>query len=171
MNFETLFKKISPRLKRIARNYNHRCSFVDEEDFYQEMCIQLWNNFRGGVPVDKSENYVVRGCELHLLNYLRKVNGQGKPLSLEEPLDEEGNTLKDILPDGEESVAEYVERNITIGRIKNNGFSKREKEVFSLLLDGWTVREIGQQLGISHVMVVKLKRKIIEKCQNSFQCR
>jgi len=44
----------------------------------------------------------------------------------------------------------------------NNGFSKREKDVFGLLLEGYTVREAGGKLGISHVMVVKLKNKIIK---------
>jgi hypothetical protein len=31
-------------------------------------------------------------------------------------------------------------------------------------MDGLTVRQIGQKLGISHVMVVKLKGKIKDKC-------
>jgi DNA-binding CsgD family transcriptional regulator len=45
----------------------------------------------------------------------------------------------------------------------NNGFSKREKDVFGLLLEGYTVREAGEKLGISHVMVVKLKNRLINK--------
>jgi len=52
-----------------------------------------------------------------------------------------------------------------IEKINNNGLTKREKEVFNLGLEGLTTREIGGRLGISHVMVVKLKGKIRDKCE------
>lgn len=39
----------------------------------------------------------------------------------------------------------------------------REKTVLTLLLDDLTVRKIGDRLGISHVMVVKLKCRIYEE--------
>jgi RNA polymerase sigma factor (sigma-70 family) len=42
--------------------------------------------------------------------------------------------------------------------------NEREKVVFRLYLDGLTTRDIGTRLGISHVMVVKIKKKIKEKC-------
>ena len=46
----------------------------------------------------------------------------------------------------------------------NNGLTPREKEVFILALEGLTVREIGDRLGVSHVRVVKLRANIKEKC-------
>ena len=79
-----------------------------------------------------------------------------------------------MLPSREEGVDRYLDRKITISDIKNNGFTKREKEVFSLLLEGYTVREAGDRLGISHVMVVKLKKNLIRKWQkenNGYQNR
>ena len=165
MDFDTLFEKISPRLKRIARNHNNHGSFIDEDDLYQEMCIHLWIKFKDGVPDGINEAYIVRGCEFHILNYLRKEREKVTILSLEEPVNEDGGTLGDILPDTKELPDRYIDRRLTIEEIRGNGFTPREKEVFSLLLNGLTVREAGKELGISHVMVVKLKKRIIKKSQ------
>jgi len=165
MDFETLFKEISPKLKRIARNHNGHGFFIGEEDLYQEMCIHLWNNFKGGLPDGLNEAYVVKSCEFHILNYLRKNNTKAIIVSLEKPINDDGYTLGDILPDGGESLDKCIDRNLTMDKISNNGLTKKEKVVFLLLLAGYTVREIGKEMGISHVMVVKRKKKIIEKCQ------
>ena len=144
MDFEALFTKISPGLKRIARSHNGHGFFIDEEDLYQEMCIHLWNNFKDGVPAGINEAYIVKGCEFHILNYLRKEREKARTVSLEEPLNENGYTLKDILPDAKEPLDSYIDRKITISEIKNNGITKREKEVFSLILKGFTVRDMGK---------------------------
>lgn len=165
MDFETLLKKVSPRLKSIARSYNGHGFFIDKEDLYQEMCIHLWDNFRDGVPPGINEAYIVKGCKFHMLNYRRKQKEKAVIVSLDKPLNEDGYTLKDILPDKKEPLDRCIDRETIINDIKNNGFSKREKETLPLLLEGYTVREIGEKLGISHVMVVKLKQRIIKKCQ------
>jgi len=165
MDFETLLKKISPRLKSIAISHNGHGFFIDKEDLYQEMCIYLWDNFKDGVPLGINEVYIVKGCKFHILNYLRKQKEKAWIVSLEKPLNEDGYRLKDILPDKKEPLDRCIDRKTIINDIKNNGFSKREKETLPLLLEGYTVREIGEKLGISHVMVVKLKQRIIKKCQ------
>ena len=165
MNFKTLYETISPRLKRIARSHNNHRAFIDGDDLYQEMCIHLWSKFKNGVPDGVNEAYIVRGCEFYILNYLRKVREKAALLSLEEPVNEDGGTLGDILPDTKEPVDRCIDRKAVIEDIKNNGFSRREKEVFLLLLEGYTVREIGGKLRISHVMVIKFKQRIIKKCQ------
>ena len=165
MFFKILHEKVKSRLKMIARKHSRRLLSADEDDLYQEMCIHLWDKFKNGVPEGINESYIVRGCEFHLLNYLRKGKEAMTVVSLEEPISEDGSTLKDLLPEEREPVDSYVERKIVIEEIKKNGFTKREKEVFSFLLDGYTVRETGKALGISHVMVVKFKRRIVEKWQ------
>jgi len=165
MDFETLVKKISPTLKRIAKGHNGHGFFIDQDDLYQEMCIHLWNNFKGGVPNSINEAYIVRGCEFHLLNYLRKEREKATIVSLEEPINEEGNTLEDILQGTAEVLDDCIDRELTVEDVRNNGLSKREQDVFSLLIKSYTVREIGVRLGISHVMVVKLKKRIIKKWQ------
>ncbi|MCK5306343.1 MAG: sigma-70 family RNA polymerase sigma factor [Candidatus Omnitrophica bacterium] len=165
MFFKILYEKVKPKLKMIARKHSRRLLFADADDLYQEMCIHLWDKFKNGVPEDINESYIVRGCEFHLLNYLRKGKEAMTAVSFEEPINEDGSTLKDLLPEEKEPVDSYVNRKIVIEEIKSNGFSKREKEVFSFLLEGYTVRETGEALGISHVMVVKFKRRIVEKWQ------
>ena len=149
----------------MAKSHNGHGFFIDEEDLYQEMCIHLWKKYKDGQPTGINEAYIVKGCEFHILNYLRKERKKVRIVSLEEPINEEGDTLKDILSDGKEPLDKFIDRNLTINDIKNNGFTKREKEVFSLLLSGLTVREAGKELAISHVMVVKVKNRIIKKWQ------
>jgi len=164
MDFQTLSKKVSPKLKRIARRHKSYVSFVDEEDLYQEMLIHLWNNFKDGVPADINEAYIIRGCEFHILNYLRKKKGNIKILSLETPINDNGGTLRDILPSNNEKDSFDGDKKLIVEEIKR-GLSKREKDVFSLLLEGYTVREVGCKLEVSHVRVVKLKQGIIKKWQ------
>ncbi len=164
-NFEILLKKISSRLNIIARKHNGHNSFIDEDDIYQEMCIHLWNKFKNGVPNDINDTYIIRGCEFHILNYLRKKREKVAIVRLEKSINEDGDTLKDILADKNASsdICVDMDKQITISKIKNYGFSKREKEIFSFLLEGYTVREIGNKLGISHVRVVKIKKMLIDK--------
>jgi len=169
MDFETLLKKISPRLKRIAKSRNGQSFFIDQDDLYQEMCIHLWSNFKGGVPDGINEAYIVGGCEFHLLNYLRKEREKATIVSLEEPINEEGNTLEDILQGMGEALDNHIATELTLEDVRNNGLSKREQAVLSMLMKSYTVREIGMRLGISHVMVVKLKKRIIKKWQRKTQ--
>jgi RNA polymerase sigma factor (sigma-70 family) len=51
-------------------------------------------------------------------------------------------------------------RDTALGRL-----DEREKEIVRLSAEGLTVREIGSRLGISHVMVVKMRKKIRIKCR------
>ncbi len=163
MDFELLYKRISPRLKRIAGFYNNRGYSFDRDDLYQEMTTHLWNNFKDGVPEGLNDAYIVKGCEFHILNYIRKEKEKVYRVSMEEPLNEKGDTLRDSLADKSESLDKSVDKKMLVDHIMNNGFSKREKDVFGLLLQGYTVREAGSKLGISHVMVVKLKNRLINK--------
>jgi RNA polymerase sigma factor (sigma-70 family) len=171
MDFQELFNKISPKLKRVAYNHKIYRLSVDRDDLYQEMSIHLWNNFKDGFPKDVNEGYIIKGCLFHILNYLRKQKENVSLLSLEQPINEGGDTLRDILPNNKESSDEYIDRYIAIEDIKNNGFTKREKEVFSLMLQRYTVREIGRILGISHVRVINIKNGLVKKYQKKNKIR
>ncbi len=127
--------------------------------------MHLWNNFKHGLPEGINLTYVIRGCLFHMLNYLRKQRQGACLISLDKPVNEEGGTLGDVLPDEHKSSHSYVDARITIGDIKNNGFTRREKQVFCLLLCDYTTREIGRKLGISHVRVTKIKNRLVEKWQ------
>lgn len=162
MRFEELYEKITPRLKRIAGFYNNRGNSFDRDDLFQEMVIHLWNNFKDGVREGLNDSYIIKGCEFHILNYMRKQKEKAYRVSLEEPINENGDTLREILAGYSETPDKTVDKKMLVDHVMNNGFSKKEKDVFKLLLEGYTVREAGIKLGISHVMVVKLKNKIIK---------
>ncbi|MBN1872123.1 MAG: hypothetical protein JW800_06075, partial [Candidatus Omnitrophica bacterium] len=132
---------------------------------YQEMCLYLWTRFGEGVPIGMNEAYIIKGCEFHLLNFLRKGRKHVWMQSLDEPITEDGSTLKDIIPDIRNYVDALAETHLSIDDIKASGLTKKEQDVLSLLLKGYTSREIAGQLGISHVMVLKYKKKIIKKCR------
>jgi len=164
MNFETLFTRISPRLKKLAVYHSRRNYFsVDAGDLYQEMSVYLWDNFKEEVPAVLNDAYIVKGCEFYILNYIRKQRKKAKIISLDMPLDETGCTLKDFLPDSKEPPECRIDANIVIEEINDSSTTEREKQVFVLLSKGYKIREVGKQLGISHVRVIKIKKNIVEK--------
>lgn len=169
MEFEVLLKRILPKLKGITWRLSGRGLFFNHEDLYQEAVVYLWQQFRQGGLADKTDSYVLQGCYFYLKNYLRTHRRKAVLVSLDEPVyDDEGCPLRldDIIPqEGGCSVRDSAHTDFIIEEINNNGLTGREKEVFNLVLVGLTTREIGARLGISHVRVVKLQKKIREKCK------
>ncbi len=165
MDFRILLEKITPALKYIARKHL-LCSLYDEEDLYQEMCLYLWQHYRQGLPIGINESYAIKGCEFHIQNFLRKGMPRVTLSSLDELVTPEGVTLGDILEDEKVTFGQIAENNLTIDEIKNIGLTDKEKAVLSCLLKGYTVREAAKELGISHVMIVKYKKQILEKWHN-----
>ena len=165
MDFETLFKKISPRLKRIAKSHNGHGFFIDEDDLYQEMCIYLWDHYKYGMPKGINEAYVTRGCEFHILNYLRKNRNKVYIVRIDQPVNDNGETGEYILTDNSKPIEEILDKEMVMDYVKNNGFGEKEKAVFFLLIEGRTARETGELLNMSHVMVLKYKKKLIRNIQ------
>jgi len=167
MVFEELVRRLAPKLKRITYKLNGHFSFFNEEDLYQEALMHLWQEFLAGELTDKTDSYILQGCYFYLKNYLRKNFFRRNLISLEQNSEDgESYYLEEILSSVQtESSFEVIHRNMFIEQIKNNGLTKREKEIFCLTLDGLTTREIGKRLGISHVRVVKLQKRIQGKCK------
>lgn len=162
MGFGELYTRISPKLRSLACrvSLSSNGSF-DKDDLFQEMSVHLWNKFSQGLPQGINEAYAVMGCRFYILNFLRKNRTKARILSIDLPLNAEGETLKDILPNTEEPLEKRLDRKMALDYIRNNGFTKKEKEAFSLLTNGYTAREAGAKLGVSHVMVLKYKKRII----------
>jgi RNA polymerase sigma factor (sigma-70 family) len=169
MHFEELVKKISPKLKGIVWRLSGRGLNSCSDDLYQEAMVHLWGQFQQGALADKTDSYILQGCYFYLKNYLRTHRRKAVLVSLEEAVyGDEGCrlSLDDIIPQqGGCSVRDIANTDSIIEQINNNGLTSREKDVFNLALTGLTIREIGAQLGISHVRVVKLQKKIREKCK------
>lgn len=162
MVFNELIHNISPKLKRITYRLNGHFTFFDDEDLFQEALVHLWVRFKEGKFSDKTESYVLQSCYFHLKNYIRKTQDKAGLLSLHYYLNEDESTLEQFLASNDRGPIEHIDEDILIK--STDSLAEREKEILALALEGLTVREIGKKLGISHVMVVKIRNKIKEKC-------
>lgn len=172
--FEELLKKIYPKLRGITYKLNRHSASFNDEDLLQEALIRLWQDFNAGKLSDKTESYILQGCFFHLKNYIRKNYDKAPLVSLEYNVDQEGEAVaadKALPLENPESSFELINCRMLIDKINNNGLSEREKQVFRFSLEGLTTREIGNKLGVSHVMVVKLKGGVREKCRKYLDWR
>jgi RNA polymerase sigma factor (sigma-70 family) len=163
MNFESLVKKISPTLKRIAHKLNGHYTFFDDEDLYQEALMHLWVDFGEGSLKDKTDSYILQGCYYHLKNYIRKTQDNVPLISLTTPMGEDGRTIEESLPSDETNLFDNLDSKLQLEMAEEKYLTEREKEVLSLLMDGMSMREVGSKIGISHVMVLKIRNRIKEK--------
>ncbi|MFQ5866525.1 MAG: sigma-70 family RNA polymerase sigma factor [bacterium] len=176
VNFERSLEGLFPRLKGIAKRVNghlrfthaHQrwAGFIDEDDLMQEMSLHLWKKWKQGELEGKTESYLLQSCWFHLQNYLRTVDDKGEIISFDEPIDSEETTLGEIIPDNSQHLPELINWKIIIEKMRTNGLTKREKEVFALCLEGYTLREIGKRLDISFVRVSKIQKHICKKWNN-----
>jgi len=164
--FDEMVKKLSPVIHRITYRLNGHFTFFNDDDLYQEALSHLWVLYGKGVLNDKTESYILQGCYFHLKNYIRKTMDKATTISINELIGDGEVTLGETIAASNES-EEYneVEASILSKNAALDSLSDREKEVLRLSLDGLTVREIGSRLGVSHVMVVKIKARIKEKCK------
>jgi len=166
MYFEELVQKISPKLKAIARRLDGRYTSFDDDDLYQEALLSLWEKYKNNKLADKTDSYILQGCLFFLKNHIRKVYKKidSKSLSLNAAVNDEEGTLEDMLASSyTDTRNSSVENDLLLEDIYSN-LSEKEKMVIDLSLDDLTVREIGRRLNISHVMVLKIKNRIKDKC-------
>ncbi len=163
MKFEELVRKISPKLKAIAKKVNYRFGSFDEDDLYQEALIHLWDKFNSDEIEGKTESYILQGCFFFLKNYIRvafkKIDSRTFSMDMGPGESQKKESLSMADPENHFSltVVEVLVDDIV------NCLEGREREVFLLSLEELATRQIGERLGISHVMVVKIEKKIREK--------
>ncbi len=163
MTFDNLVHRISPTLKRITRKLNGHYSFFNDEDLYQEALTHLWIDYKEGVLGDKTDSYILQGCYFHLRNYLRKTQDNVTLLSFNTPVGEDGMKLEDSMAVDHSLTFDQLESRLQIETAEKLYFTEREKEVLMCFLEGMSMREIGAKMGISHVMVLKIRNRIKEK--------
>ena len=159
-----MLRHLSPKLRAIAHRMNGHHTFFSDEDLYQEAAGRLWVAFGQGQLDDKTDSYILQGCYFHLKNYVRTALDKAKVVSMSAPIDSEGATIEDTLAGRPSVVHDDVDTNLLRGHVALKSLSSREREVIRLTMDGHTVRQIGERLGISHVMVVKIRSRIKTKC-------
>jgi len=168
MDYEDIIREISPKLRWVVRKV-YRCNpSFDTDDLYQEAMLYLWLDFNNGKLQNKTVSYILQGCYFHLKNYIRKNHTKKHSINIEQISKEnEKIVFNNLLRDkNSEYLFEEVDCRIFIDWIKNKLLTKREAEVFCLSMEGLTTREIGKTLGISHVSVIKIKRKVRDKCES-----
>lgn len=163
-HFEDMTKKLSPTLRRIAHRMNGHFTFFSDEDLYQEALIHLWLLFSNGELGDKTDSYILQGCYFHLKNYLRSALDKVRPASLDEAIDDGETTLAETLAINGSGGYDKIDEVLLDETLASKGLTERESEVVCLLKSGLTVREIGVRLGVSHVMIVKIRARIQKKC-------
>ncbi len=161
--FDVMINRLSPTLKRITHRLNGNFTFFSDEDLYQEAVIHMWTDFEGGKLSDKTDSYILQGCFYFLKNYLRVTLDKKRTVSLQALIDDGDSTIEDLLSAGGANAEDEASEAFIIEEAYKNGSSAREREILSMSMDGMTVREIGEKLGISHVMVVKLKNKLKDR--------
>ena len=163
MSFEVLLLRISPTLKKITKKLNGHHSFFNDDDLYQEALVHLWIDYKEGMLHDKTDSYILQGCYFHLRNYLRKVQDNVTLVSLNTPIGEDGVVLEDSMVPDNGSNYDYLESKLQIEAVEKECLTEREKKVLIYFLEGMSMREIGAKLGISHVMVLKIRNRIKDK--------
>tara|TARA_B100000315_G_C14498913_1_gene551381 strand:+ start:664 stop:1224 length:561 start_codon:yes stop_codon:yes gene_type:complete len=170
MDFDCLTQRVSPKLKAIAHKLNGRFTFFDEDDLYQEALIHLWEGCQIGELTDKTDSYILQGCFFFLKNYIRvsfkRVDMQSVSLyNIVKGENEDDSLLSEMLvTEDSDKQFGFIVVDILVEDILSC-LTEREKDVFLLSLDEMTTREIGDRLGVSHAMVVKVKKKIRSKCK------
>ena len=166
MEFEKFIEKISPKLKAITHKLNGKYTFFSEEDLYQEAAVYLWQKNSKNELSDKTTSYILQGCMFHLKNHIRKIYKKIdiNSVSLNGLVKERNIELDDLAvdPQRQREQADSRERDLMIKDI-NSILSDREKKILSLRLKGFTTREAGKRLGVSHVAIVKMEKKIKDK--------
>ena len=175
MSYEEYIVRLAPRIRAISKKVKGRYIYCDEEDFCQEALLHLWEMYGRGELDGKTDSYLLQGCFFFLKNYIRKIckGVERNSVSMYEGLDEHGTTLEEII----ESPS-YMEATETVEIFfflddDEVGFTGREKDIIYYHMEGYTTREIGEKLGVSHVTVVKVEKRIKEKCsglREDFRC-
>ena len=127
----------------------------------------------------KLATYASRCIENEILMHLRKIANQKAEVSLDEPinLDGEGNELllSDILGTAEDDIQRPLEADAEVMVLRQAliELPQREQEIVSMRfgLDGrkeLTQKEVAQKMGISQSYISRLEKRILGKLRKEF---
>lgn len=128
----------------------------------------------------KLATYASRCIENEILMHIRKISNQKAEVSLDEPINQDGDgnelLLSDILGTGEDEIFAPLEAaaDLTALRQALGELPGRERELIGMRfgLDGQkelTQKEIAQKMGISQSYISRLEKKILGKLRREFQ--
>lgn len=128
----------------------------------------------------KLATYASRCIENEILMHIRKISNQKAEVSLDEPINQDGDgnelLLSDILGTGEEEIFASLEADADLGALRQalTELNDRERQLIGMRfgLDGQkelTQKEIAQLLGISQSYISRLEKRILSKLRREFQ--
>lgn len=138
--------------------------------------IKAVNSFKGDKNI-KIATYASKCIENEILMYLRKVSKQKQEVSLDEPLniDGEGNELLlfDLLPSEKDCPQEDLEKSTEkeiLWKVLNK-LKEREREIMLMRFglsggEELTQKEVADSLGISQSYISRLEKKIVCRIKN-----
>lgn len=133
--------------------------------------IKAVNTYKSGKNI-KLATYASKCIENEILMYLRKVSRQKQIVSLDEPLNVDGDgnelILSDLLPSEDNNPIENVEKSTEkeiLWRVINK-LNEREREIMVLRFglsggEELTQKEVADSLGISQSYISRLEKKIV----------
>ena len=166
--FIDLVERISVKLKAITGKLDGKYTTFNDKDLYQEAILHLWCQYTGKKLYDKTDSFILQNCYFFLKNYIRKTYKKvdRNSFSINAVYRKEKDyTLEDILSfTDKRDMFSSLNADLLTKEIEKI-LTQREKEILFLVLSGLSKREIGKRFDISHVMVIKIEKRIKEKCK------
>jgi RNA polymerase sigma-70 factor (ECF subfamily) len=150
--FNSLISDNSERIRRICRYYNP--NLEDQKDMYQEVLVNIWNsidNFRGDSAIS---TWVYRVAVNTSLSFTGKAFKQMKLM-----VDFDTENLDSILDDENFEAKHVEEQKFKLLQNELNLLSVIDKALMSLVLEGLSMKDIADVIGITEPNVkVKIHR-------------
>ena len=139
------------------------------------------NTFNTGKNI-KLATYASRCIENEILMYLRRSNKIKGEISIDEPLNQDGDgnelLLSDILGTDEDITSKRIENEVDKILLKNAiaKLTKREKEIMELRFGVGgkkekTQKEVADMMGISQSYISRLEKKIMKKMKKDIMSK
>jgi RNA polymerase sigma factor (sigma-70 family) len=165
-DLNVIINRLRYQLKGIIRKLNIRYYYIDSDDLYQEILLYLWQQNKSGKLKDKNDSYILQGCYYYLKNYIRthiKISYREVGKIHNDNFLEQNQECRKIAQTNGQNLSRYHLVEYLYYDEFNKVLSIKEKTLLNLRIRGLTNREIGKELGISHTMVSKMRRKMVEK--------
>ncbi len=150
--FNKIISENSELIKRICKYYNSNT--VDQQDMYQEILTNIWkslDNFRGE---SRLSTWIYRIAVNISISYVSKSAKESKLY-----ISADTNNLSEIIDNNNIENKIYKEKQIEYLQNVINTLSVIDKALISLMLEGLSMKEIANIIGITESNVkVKIHR-------------
>lgn len=166
--FNQLVAENDERIKRICSYY--KANKTDQQDMYQEILVNIWkslDNFRGESAIN---TWIYRIAINTSLSFTGKAYKHMKVM-----VDVDQYNLSSILDD--ESLETKLLEEKLLDQLQNelNTFSVIDKALISLMLEGLTMKEIGDIIGITEsnvkVKIHRIKTQLKKRLEASHETK